>query len=222
MDSLLSCFGQVYFFFARAGARTRTSHVKIALILCSIFTTPSWSDTISLTPPSQNTANSVPVIDPKLQTNLDKVSDPKTQICLPAIDALGHSQNPVVIPGLAQAFKAENRALVRRYIVDALGQLRNPAALPTFALALKDQDVQLRQSTIAALGLMGTPQAQAMLVAQASVEKSPAVKAHLAHHLRFVPTSDATNALHKLQQDKDPNVKRKADESMTYRQTGAR
>ena len=202
MDSLLSCFGQVFFFFARAGARARTSLIIIALIFCAL-SSPAFSAPVS--------------VDPQLQASLDKISDPKTQICLPAVDALGRSKNSSVIPGLAKAFTTEKRSLVRRNIVDALGLLRHSSALPTLTLALKDSNVQVRQSAVAALGLLGTPGAEAALVNQVAVEKNSAVKMHLAHQLGYSSHAKADEMLNKLSADSDPAVQRVAHRSLDMR-----
>ncbi len=224
MDFIFSCFQQVFLFFARAGAHVYSvsaapacrqagrpgSSLSIIAAILWLFSTPLWSDPISL--------------DATLQAAVDKISDPKTQVCLPAIESLGRSEKPTVIPDLAKAFKSEKRALVRRYIVDALGQIRHANTLSALQLALKDSNAQVRQSAVAALGLLGTTKAQEILAEYAAKEKSPAVKTHLAHQLGYASGDKAAEALDTLQWDNDLAVQHAAEEAEKTKQrlTGAR
>ena len=157
MDFLFN-IGQSIFFFAR----TRTRIEKIQ---------PIFIFGLALFVLSTGFAAAPKKWDAQTTQEIQNITNSQTQICLPAIDALGHSNNAQVVQPLSIAFSQETRPVVRRYIVDALGNLRNHAALPTLKLALQDQDLQVRQSAVAAVGLLSPTDVQETLIAQAAIEK---------------------------------------------------
>jgi HEAT repeat protein len=190
-------------FLSRARASARTEEAKIALIICSLsFCVPSFSF----------------ALNNNLQQAANKISDAKLTICLPAIEKLGSSKEASAVAPLASAFAAEQRPLVRRYLVDALGNLKNNAAIPTLAQALQDPDTQIRQSAVAALSLIGSPAAHDLLIKAASQEKEAAVKTHLAHALGHSSHPRAGEALKKLSGDADPDVRRLAETGLKMKQ----
>jgi HEAT repeat protein len=190
-------------FLSRARANARTEIAKIALIICSLsFAVPSSTFALSKA----------------LQQAATNISDVKLTICLPAIEKLGHSKDASAAAPLISAFASEQRPLVRRYIVDALGLLKNNAAIPTLGQALQDTDIQIRQSAVAALSLIGSPAAHDLLIKAAGQEKEAAVKTHLAHALGHSSHPKASEALKKLTSDADPDVRRLANSGLQNQQ----
>ena len=115
---------------------------------------------------------------------------------------------------LINAFEHEPRPLVKRYIVDALGRIGHRAAVGTLQTALQDPDEQIRQSAVVALSTIGGPQAEDALITHAANETSYAVKAHLAPALGRCKSGQALDQLNRWTGDKDPVLKRLADEGI--------
>ena len=190
-------------FLSRARVSARTESAKIVLIICSLsFCVPSLALALNST----------------LQLAANNISDGKLNICLPAIETLGRSKDASAVAPLINAYAAEQRPLVRRYIVDALGMLKNDAAIPTLANALQDPDIQIRQSAVAALSLIGSPAANDLLFKAAGREKDRSVKTHLAHALGHSSHPRAGDALKQLAGDADPDVRRLANNGLKYQQ----
>ena len=190
-------------FLSRARACTRTEGAKIALIICTLS---FGTTTISF------------ALNGALQQAANTITDAKLNICLPAIEKLGRSKDASAVAPLINAYAAEQRPLVRRYIVDALGLLKNNAAIPTLDQALQDPDIQIRQSAVAALSLISSPAAHDLLIKAASQEKDASVKRHLAHALGHSSHPKAGQALQKLAGDADPDVRRLAQNGLQYQQ----
>jgi HEAT repeat protein len=146
-------------------------------------------------------------LDAETSSKLQAITNAQLQICLPAIEALGRSNNPAVIKPLADAFALENRPVVRRSIIDALGSLRSRSAIPTLKQALNDPDVQIRQSAVAAVGLLAASDEQAILLEHAAGEKNPLIKRQMVHHLGLLQTPEAKNALKAFSKDSDASVR---------------
>ena len=202
--------GQSNFFFTRARTRVRSlvvTPVKTGAQWLLMFWVPAFA---GMTAINLSAAD----IDAKTQQQLQAIQNANTQICLPAIQALGHSNNSAVVQPLADAFTQENRPIVRRYIVEALGYLRNRSTIPTLKQALNDSDVQVRQSAVAAVGLLGAGDVQDILLADAANEKDPVVKRQLVHHLGLLHTPGAINALKTFKRDSDPAVSRMATDTV--------
>src|ERR1700687_2434896 len=155
---------QNIFSFARACVRTRSMVILIASIFASFFL-------------------SLPVLalDPGLKTALKNISDSKMNVCLPAIESLGHSGRPEVADTLAAALQTEKRSIVRRYLVDALGLLRQPSTPPAVIQALNAPDPQTRVSATIALEAIGSPESEKALFDRAAKENEFSVKSHLVH-----------------------------------------
>ena len=153
--------GREDFFFAR----TRIySSASVFVLACSIFSI------------ANATADNSNLLDAQTTQQIQSIQNAQLQICLPAIEALGRSKNMAVVNPLADALSSEKRPVVRRYLVDALGTLRSRAALPTLKQALNDPDVQVRQSAVAAVGLLSSADVQTVLLEQAKQEKNRFVK----------------------------------------------
>jgi HEAT repeat protein len=203
---LRNLIGQSNFFFTRActclpaGRRARSILFVFALVLASIS--------------SSIIADSNFPLDAQTQQQLQAIQNANTQICLPAIEALGRSNNPAVVKPLADAFAQENRPVVRRYIVEALGYLRNRATIPTLKQALNDPDIQVRQSAVAAVGLLRASDVQSLLLEHAASEKDPVIKRQIVHHLGLLHTPEAKNALKTFSQDKDATVRDMAGKTL--------
>ena len=205
---LQESIGQKNFFFARTRVRS--------LVVTPVKTGAQWLLMLWIPAFAGMTAVNLSAADLDAKTNqqLQAIQDPSTQICLPAIEALGHSNNPAVVQPLADAFAQENRPLVRRYIVEALGYLRNRAAIPVFKQALNDPDVQVRQSAVASVGLLGAGDEQAILLEHAAGEKNPVIKRQIVHHLGLIHTPEANKALKTFNQDSDATVRDMAGQQL--------
>jgi hypothetical protein len=183
--------------FTRARASARTEVAKIALIICS-FSFGGPAITFAL--------------DSVLQQAAAHISDGKLEICLPAIEKLGHSKDASAVAPLASAFATEQRPLVRRYLVDALGLLSNPDARPTLILALNDADAQVRQSAVVALETLGGKESEQALAEHAQNETDFAVKAHLIPALGRAHDPKALDQLKELQNDDNDQISGMADQ----------
>ncbi len=191
---LTGFIGQGIIFFTRTRARIKRSSFIFTFGLVLWLLSASYA---------ANTKQ----IDPKTVQQLQSVNNAQLQICLPAIESLGRSKNAAVVIPLADAFAQETRPVVRRYIVDALGNLRNRASLPALKQALRDPEVQVRQSAVASIGLLGADDVQDALLEQAAREHDPAVKRQLVHQLGLLQTPEATKALRTFSQDGDLTVR---------------
>jgi HEAT repeat protein len=194
--------GKSNFFFAHARTRVYRSWMLSAVAACGFLAARADS------------ANPNP-LDAQTQQQIQSIQNANTQICLPAIEALGRSKNPAVVKPLADAFAQENRPVVRRYIVDALGNLRNRTAIPVLKLALNDSDVQVRQSAVAAVGLLGASDAQNILLEHAANEQNPIIKRQMVHHLGLLHTPEANNALKTFSHDSDATVRNMAGQRLS-------
>jgi HEAT repeat protein len=176
------------------------------LILCAVlFSLPQASE----------------ALDKKLAKATTQISDSNLDICLPAIELLGHSRNGEIVNVLTQAFANEKRALVRRYLVDALGLLGRRLGQPTLVKALSDSDAQVRQSAVVALSSYGDTASQQLLLDRAQNEQNFAVKAHLAQALGRSKHPQAKQRLQQYSQEADPKLRQVAKEELTRRSKNA-
>jgi HEAT repeat protein len=196
---LQESIGQKNLFFART--RVYRKYILSAFALSGLLITQADSATPS-------------PLDAQTQQQLQAIQNANTQICLSAIQALGKSRNPAVVQPLSNAFAQENRPVVRRYIVDALGNLRNRAAIPALKQALNDPDLQIRQSAVAAVGLLGAGDVQAILLEHAAIEKDPVIKRQMVHHLGLLNTPESKKALKTFSQDRDQTVRDMAGQQL--------
>lgn len=194
--------GKGIFFFARA--RTRIYRSKLVLVLASLA-----ASFANVTPVNANST------DAHTAQQIQAIHDAKLQICLPAIESLGRSKNVSIVQPLADAFTSEKRPVVRRYIVDALGNLRSRTAIPVLKQALNDTDIQVRQSAVAAVGLLGAGDVQNILLEHAANEKDPVIKRQMVHHLGLLQTPEAKNALKTFSRDSDATVRGMAQRKLS-------
>ncbi|HEY9671033.1 MAG TPA: HEAT repeat domain-containing protein [Waterburya sp.] len=129
-----------------------------------------------------------------------------------AVEALGRSGSPEVIPQLLHAL-TDKDSDVRWSAVEALGKIDSPEAIPGLLHALTDKDYCVRRSAVEALGKIGSPEAIPGLLQTLEHEDSD-VRESAVEALGKIGSPEAIPGLLHALTDKDSDVRWSAFEAL--------
>lgn len=147
--------------------------------------------------------------DLALSPLVDRLSDPAEQVRLSAARAIGEiGGTEVVVERLAQALKASD-ATTRRAAVHALLSLDALPAYPALVGALRDDDAEVRQGAVAALGELADSRAIPLLRERLLRDPAIGVRAEAAFRLGKIGDRAVVADLEKVAAgDADAGVRR--------------
>ena len=129
-----------------------------------------------------------------------------------AVEALGRSGSPEVIPQLLHAL-TDKDSDVRWSAVEALGKIDSPEAIPGLLHALTDKDSDVRWSAVEALGKIGSPEAIPGLL-HALTDKDYCVRRSAVEALGKIGSPEAIPGLLQTLEHEDSDVRESAVEAL--------
>jgi HEAT repeat protein len=103
------------------------------------------------------------LFESKLEKNLKKLGDEKSDVREEAAEALGAMGDKRAVPNLLHALDDENLK-VRKKVIEALGEIRDESAVPRLVQALEDESSRTVWEVEIALGKIGDKRAVATLI----------------------------------------------------------